>query len=130
MPKIGIAQLDDESLARYIRALRRNIEDGLRAPMNIVLLRKARQEQLARFCLRMRYGAVDNHLGTDSYDRYYRLGERPTYQLAAHMDWTNWSPRSPPHPQLGCGRTDRPMTANPTRLEARPDMTGTVHTEH
>lgn len=48
-----------------------------------------RLHQLQRFQLRMRYGAVDNHVGTDSYDCYLRHDEAPTYWLALSMDGTN-----------------------------------------
>lgn len=95
-PRIGIAQLDDEALANYMRRLRREIEDGIRAEMNEVLWVRARRLQLARFRLRMRYGAVDEHRGTGSYDRWYRLDEAPTYGLAALMDRERW--------RLGIGR--------------------------
>jgi hypothetical protein len=60
--------------------------EGRRLPAHGRLLRRARDERLSRLALRMRYGAADNHVGTDSYDRWYRLGEPPTYRLAAEMD--------------------------------------------
>lgn len=88
--QIGIAQLTDEGLARYMRALRRDIEDGIRVGVSQVLWARARRLQLGRFRLRMRYGAVDEHAGTTSYDRWYRLGEAPTYGLAALMDREHW----------------------------------------
>lgn len=94
--RIGIADLTDEGLARYMRGLRRDIEDGIRVGVSEALWARARRLQLARLRLRMRYGAVDEHAGTTSYDRWYRLDEAPTYGLAALMDRERW--------RLGMGR--------------------------
>jgi hypothetical protein len=83
---LGVAALTDDALARFMRTCQRAIEDGQQTEMYARLLAKARGQYLARFALRMRYGAVDNHIGTDSYDRWYRLDEPPTYRFAAGMD--------------------------------------------
>jgi hypothetical protein len=84
--KAGIADLTDDGLTRLARTYRHAIEDGGSAKMYGRLLEVIRRQRLSRMRLKMRYGAVDNHAGTDSYDRWYRLDEPPTYRLAAVMD--------------------------------------------
>ena len=83
-----IRDLDDEALATQAKRHRRAREDGLPVPRSVT--DTIRTEQLIRFCLRMRYGAIDNHLGTHSYGRWYRLDEPPSYALAMQMDHTRW----------------------------------------
>lgn len=87
--RIGLADHTDVSLARCIRDLTRAIEDGSNVAFSTRLLVKARGQKLARFALRVRYGAVDNDQGTNSYDAHYRLNQAPTYRLAAQMDRWN-----------------------------------------
>lgn len=82
----GLIDLADDSLVRVARQLRRRVEDGEPGAKFAKQLRAIKVQQLSRLALRMRYGAVDNHVGTDVYDRYHRLDEPPTYNLAAHMD--------------------------------------------
>lgn len=82
----GLIDLADDSLVRVARQLRRRIEDGEPEAKHAKELRAIKVQQLSRLALRMRYGAVDNHVGTDVYDRYHRLDEAPSYNLAAHMD--------------------------------------------
>jgi hypothetical protein len=88
---VSINDLTDEGLARALRGFERGIEDGIAGARRYPsLIAAIRVQQLSRFRLRMRYGAVDNHVGTDVYDRYYRHREAPTYRLAAHMDHARW----------------------------------------
>lgn len=88
---LRIDDLHDDSLARYIKTCRRQLEDidagdPVGEPRWKVehWLSKARRIYVIRFALRMRYGAADN--GTDSWDRFSRLGEAPSYWLAAAVD--------------------------------------------
>lgn len=45
---------------------------------------------LSRAALRMRYGAGEKPAATHSWDRYYRLGQSPSYKLAAVIDLARW----------------------------------------
>jgi len=56
-------------------------------------LASIRWVRLVRWCLHMRYGAVDDHLGTQSFDRYHRFGEAPGYTLARDLDYKRWELR-------------------------------------
>ena len=86
--------LSDSALARYQTACRRAIEDGdADAAQYAQWAARARQLQLSRFRLRLRYGARCRYgppgdRGTNSYDRYMRFDEPPAYELAAAIDRT------------------------------------------
>lgn len=87
---LGLDDLTDEGLARVEREYRRMVEDGRPDAKQAALwAKRAHGLRMSRLRLKMRYRAVDNHAGTDSYDRYYRLNEQPTYKLAAAMDHWN-----------------------------------------
>jgi hypothetical protein len=77
-------ELTDEGLSRAMVAYRRDVEDGVRVEGSRRALARSREIQLARFRLRMRYGAEER--GTDSYDRWYRFDEAPSYRLSAALD--------------------------------------------
>lgn len=90
----------DDSLVRLRRQHLRRAADFARGDIGPLdaepRLRQARREwyqaeeirlhQQQRFQLRMRYGAIDDHLGTTSYDCYIRHNEAPAYALALFMD--------------------------------------------
>lgn len=85
----------DDSLVRLRRHYRRAAADSVRDD-NLVQARRdwyqaeeIRLHQHQRFQLRMRYGAVDDHIGTTVYDCYVRHDEPPSYALALAMDSTN-----------------------------------------
>lgn len=63
--------------------------DVVRGSREWFMAREIRDHQHMRFRLRMRYGAVDDHAGTTSYDCYVRHDEPPAYALALLMDSTN-----------------------------------------
>jgi hypothetical protein len=77
-------ELTDEGLNRVVVAYWRDVEDGVRVEGSRWALARCREIQLARFRLRMRYGAEER--GTDSYDRWYRFDEAPSYRLGAAFD--------------------------------------------
>jgi hypothetical protein len=79
-----LEELSDEALHRVMVACRRDVEDGVRVEGSRRVLARSREIQLARFRLRMRYGAEER--GTDSYDRWYRFDEAPSYRLGAALD--------------------------------------------
>lgn len=83
----------DDSLVRLRRHhLRRASDlvtdqgDEKQARRERYMAREVHDHQLMRFRLRMRYGAVDDHIGTTSYDCYIRHDEAPAYALALYMD--------------------------------------------
>lgn len=82
----------DDSLARLRRQHLRAAselarEDDLRqARREWWMGREVRDHQLLRVQLRMRYGAVDDHRGTSSYDCWLRHDEPPGYTLAMLID--------------------------------------------
>jgi hypothetical protein len=78
-------ELADDGLERVVVACRRDVEDGIRVKESSWVIERAREVQLARFRLRMRYGAGEP--GTDSYDRWYRFDDAPSYRLAAAVDF-------------------------------------------
>lgn len=85
----------DDSLDRLRRHFCRAAADFARDG-NLVRARREwhqaeeiRLHQQQRFQLRMRYGAVDDHVGTTVYDCYVRHDEPPSYALALFMDSTN-----------------------------------------
>lgn len=85
----------DDSLARLRRQHRRAAADYARdgdlarGRREWFMAREILDHQLQRFRLRMRYGAVDDHRGTTSYDCYLRHDEAPAYALALLMDSIN-----------------------------------------
>lgn len=98
---LGLDDLTDEGLARVARQYVRMIEDAeddakqypWRTDQAARTVREARvhasrvrELQKSRFRLRMRYGAVDNHVGADQPQRVYAHGEPMTYRLAAAID--------------------------------------------
>lgn len=91
--------LTDDGLIRVRRQYLRMIEDGQFTnhpePLLRVWLANIRWVRLVRWCLHMRYGAMD--LGTESFDRYNRFGEAPSYALALSMDYLRWSLRDRIH---------------------------------
>lgn len=84
--------LTDDGLARMRRALLRETSDLARdgdltnARRRWFEAREIHDHQLIRFRVRMRYGAVDDHVGTTSYDCFIRHDEAPSYALALFMD--------------------------------------------
>lgn len=97
----GLWSLDDAGLARIRRQHLRAAADFARGDMGPdpagdltqarrewYMAREIHDHQLMRFRLRMRYGAIDDHLGTTAYDCYIRHDERPSYGLALFMDST------------------------------------------
>lgn len=84
--------LSDDALLRIRRQYLRLIEDNPGRPHAQIdaWLASIRWVRLVRWCLKMRYGAVDDHVGTHSYDRYYRFDERPSYALAREMDYRRY----------------------------------------
>lgn len=97
----GLLDQADDSLRRLRRTFLREASDlaeggyldrARRASDEAQLIRR---HQMARFRLRMRYGAVDDHLGTPNFDCWYRHDAAPTYRLAAAMDRARqWQGRS------------------------------------
>ncbi len=91
----GLWDQTDDSLARLRRHHQRRAADLARdgelkqARREWFMGREVRDHQLMRFRLRMRYGAVDDHVGTTSYDCYLRHDEPPAYALALLLDSTN-----------------------------------------
>lgn len=85
----------DDSLVRlrrhYARAAADFARDGdlVRGRREWFQAEEIRLHQHQRFRLRMRYGAVDDHVGTTVYDCYVRHDEAPSYALALFMDSTN-----------------------------------------
>lgn len=93
--------LSDDGLIRVRRQYLRMIEDGACRPSRARVdawLASIRWVRLVRWCLHMRYGAVDEHLGTKSWDRYSRFGDAPAYSLALEIDRLRWSFRD--HPRM------------------------------
>jgi hypothetical protein len=84
--------LTDDSLLRVRRQYQRMIEDNPgRAHGQIdAWLASIRWVRLVRWCLHMRYRAIDDHLGTHSFDRYHRFDDPPSYTLARDMDYYRW----------------------------------------
>lgn len=97
----------DDSLIRLRRDYLRMIEDNPGRPHATIdaWLASIRWVRLVRWCLHMRYGAIDEHLGTKSWDRYNRFGEPPAYSLALEIDRLRWSYRDHPNmPKRGTRR--------------------------
>lgn len=92
--------LADDGLLRVRREYLRMIEDNPgRAHAKIdAWLASIRWVRLVRWCLHMRYGAVDDHIGTHSWDRYNRFGDAPSYTLARNIDYKRWELRD--HPRM------------------------------
>lgn len=92
--------LSDDGLVRMRRQYLRMIEDNPGRPHAKIdaWLASIRWARLVRWCLHMRYGAVDEHLGTKSWDRYQRFGDAPTYSFALELDKLRWSYRD--HPKM------------------------------
>lgn len=101
--------LTDDGLLRVRKQYLRMIEDGQfnnhPEPVLRAWLASIRWVRLVRWCLHMRYGAVDEHLGTKSWDRYNRFGDAPAYSLALEIDRLRWSYRD--HPRMPKGGTRR-----------------------
>ena len=87
--------LTDDGLLRVRRDYLRLIEDNAGRPHAKIdaWLASIRWVRLVRWALHMRYGAVDEHAGTRSWDRYNRFDEAPTYSLALEIDKLRWSYR-------------------------------------
>lgn len=92
--------LTDDGLIRVRRDYLRLLEDnpGKRSAQIEAWLASIRWVRLVRWCLHMRYGAVDEHRGTKSFDRYNRFGDAPAYSLALDIDKLRWSYRD--HPKM------------------------------
>lgn len=90
--------LSDDGLARTRRQYQRLIEDNGPHRQIDAWLAEIRWVRLVRWCLHMRYGAVDEHKGTKSWDRYSRFGEAPAYSFALDVDKLRWSYRN--HPKM------------------------------
>ncbi len=89
--KLGITDLTDDALIRLRRTYQRGIEDGISGSHTYPrYIRAIRTLQGSRLRLKMRYGAVDDHVGTHIYDHYYRLDAAPSYKLATKMDHSRW----------------------------------------
>jgi len=84
----SLRDLTDDGLTRLEKQRRRAVEDGM--PVPDAAIREVRAVRIMRLLLRMRYGAVDNHVGTHSYDHWYRLDKAPSYDLALLMDHGRW----------------------------------------
>jgi hypothetical protein len=90
----GLWDQTDDSLSRlrrqHLRVAADLARDGdlTQARREWWMAREIRDHQHMRFRLRMRYGAVDDHEGTTSYDCYQRHDEPPGYALALFMDST------------------------------------------
>lgn len=99
--------LSDDGLIRVRRDYLRMLEDhpGQRSAQIDRWLAKIRWVRLVRWCLHMRYGAVDEHRGTKSWDRYNRFGDAPAYSLALDLDRLRWSLRD--HPKMPARGTRR-----------------------
>lgn len=97
--------LTDDGLLRVRRDYRNALEDGRKSGHYKEWLASIRWVRLVRWCLKMRYGAVDEHLGTKSWDRYSRFGDAPTYSLALEIDNLRWSLRD--HPKMPARGTRR-----------------------
>jgi hypothetical protein len=92
--------LTDDGLIRIRRDYLRLLEDnpGKKSTQIDGWLVQIRRVRLVRWCLHMRYGAVDEHLGTKAWDRYNRFGDAPAYSLAIDIDKLRWSYRD--HPKM------------------------------
>lgn len=99
--------LPDEGLLNVRKQYLRMIEDNPGRPHAQIdaWLASIRWVRLVRWALHMRYGAVDEHLGTKSWDRYNRFGEPPAYSLALDIDKLRWSYRD--HPKMPARGTRR-----------------------
>lgn len=95
--KFTFWDLTDDGLARVRREYERMIEDRAFGTYSekVLLgwLAQVRLVRMVRWCLKMRYGAVDEHRGTKSFDRWYRFGEAPAYSLARGIDIYRWQVR-------------------------------------
>lgn len=92
--------LTDDGLTRVRRDYLRMLEDhpGQKSAQIDRWLAQIRWVRLVRWCLHMRYGAIDEHLGTKSWDRCNRFGDAPAYSLALDIDKLRWSLRH--HPKM------------------------------
>lgn len=80
---LSLRDQTDDGLARLRKQVERAVEDGIATPVRVGPIK---DEQHRRLRLRMRYGAVDNHVGTDDVHRWAAHDEAPSYALAAWMD--------------------------------------------
>jgi len=85
----------DDSLIQLRRQYLRMIEDNPDRKHAMIdgWLASIRWVRLVRWCLRMRYGAVDEHLGTKEWFRYLKHDEPPAYSLALRLDQMRWELR-------------------------------------